>query len=465
MQIKFCGAAGTVTGSSHLLTLDNGKTILMDCGLYQGREEAYEDFNEKWVFNPKAIDVMVLSHAHIDHIGRVPKLVKDGFEGDIFCTPATRSLAQIMLVDSAMIQEIEVEKINAKKGPNETKVAPLYTVKDAEKAIRQFVTVDYNRWHHIFKDVMIYFADAGHILGSASITLKINQNNKETLFGFSGDIGRPSRPILKDPEPIQAVDFLIMESTYGDKIHDKLTIDENHLLEVITDTCIKNKGKLMIPAFSVGRTQEIAYVLNNLYNVGKLPKIPVYIDSPLATNATDIFMLHPECFDDNINKVLLYDNDPFGFYGLQYTKSVEASKAITRNNEPCIIISSSGMMTAGRIRHHIANEIENPKNTLLIIGFCSPGTLGRRLIDGAKTIRIKGEEREVKARIEIMSSFSAHGDQQEMIDFLANQDTEKLKKIYLVHGEPNRQEVFKDKLKSIGFKDVVIPKLFEMDLI
>lgn len=465
MQIKFCGAAGTVTGSSHLLTLDSGQKILLDCGLYQGNEEAYEDFNNKWVFDPKSIDVLILSHAHIDHIGRVPKLVKDGYAAPIYCTPATRSLAQIMLMDSALIQEVETEKINRRKALHEAQLKPLYTTKDVEFAMQQFVTINYEKWFSLLNGVDLYFADAGHILGSASITLKINQNGNETIFGFSGDIGRPNRPIIKDPVPIQAVDFLIMESTYGDKLHHDLAIDRDHFLDIIIETCIKNKGKLMIPAFSVGRTQEIAYLLNELYNSGKLPKIPVYIDSPLAINATDIFMLHSECFDESTNKILLYDEDPFGFYGLQYTKSVEASKAITRSNEPCIIISSSGMMTAGRIRHHIANEIENPKNTLLIIGFCAPGTLGRRLIDGAKTIRIKGEERQVKAKVKIMNSFSAHADQQEMVDFLANQDTERLKKIYLVHGEPDRQLPFVEKLESLGFQEVMMPRLFEVDTI
>lgn len=463
MQIKFCGAAGTVTGSSHLLTLDNGKTILMDCGLYQGNEKDYKDFNNKWAFDPKTIDVLVLSHAHIDHIGRVPQFVKDGFKGEIICTPATRSLAQIMLMDSAMIQETEANRANRYKKAGEPLAKPLYTKLDVEPAIDQFVTVSYNRWHRILREVEVYFADAGHILGSASVTLNIKTEKGDVKFGFSGDIGRPDRPIIKDPVPIQPVDYLILESTYGDKIHDSLKIDIDHLLQIMSETCIEKKGRLMIPAFSVGRTQEIVFLLNNLYNSGKLPKIPVYVDSPLATNATDIFMLHPECFDEKTNKVLLYDEDPFGFKGLQYTKSVEASKSITNSKDPCVIISSSGMMTAGRIRHHIANEIENPNNTLLIIGFCSPGTLGRRLIDGADVIRIRGEEKQVNAKIEIMGSFSAHADQKEMIDFLSNQTPQRLKKIYLVHGEPDRQDVFIEKLNEVGYKNVVRPMLNEID--
>lgn len=465
MQVKFCGAAGTVTGSSHLLTLDNGKRILLDCGLYQGNEPEFSDYNDCWSFEPSHIDYLILSHAHIDHIGRVPKLVKDGFNGDIICTPATRSLAQIMLVDSAMIQENEAEKANRRREIGTPEIEPLYTVKDAERVIELIQTCNYHKWFYVDQNIKLMFADAGHILGSASVTLKIKEGDREITFGFSGDIGRPDRPILKDPEPIQPVDYLIMESTYANRFHTSSKVDSEELLKTIKKTCVENKGKLLIPAFSVGRTQEITYMLNNLYNEGLLPKIPVYVDSPLATNATDIFMLHPECFDQNTLDVLLYDDDPFGFKGLQYVKSVEASKAINHSKEPAIIISSSGMMTGGRIRHHIFNEIENPKNTLLVIGYCSPGTLGHILMNGAKEIRLRDQILKVNAEIKIMSSFSAHGDQKEMIDFLRLQNKEQLQKIYLVHGVPDSQLEFVEVLKQQGFKNVLMPKLKEVEVV
>lgn len=500
MKIKFCGAAGTVTGSSHLLTLDNGKKILLDCGLYQGSDKEFDDFNETWAFDPKEIDVVILSHAHIDHCGRIPKLVKDGFEGDVICTYATLNLAHIMLLDSAFIQEKDAEyankRLEKRRKEKETKrqrhhkhdkhhdydkhhehhyedeyddhekhekiIKPLYTVKDAEKCMQNFVGISYDRWYNVDKNVWLLFRDAGHILGSASVSLKIRKSDGEFLyFGFTGDIGRPMRPILKDPVPMPQMDYLICESTYGDKIHGSLKADENELLEIIKETCIENRGKLIIPAFSVGRTQEIVYLLNLLENEGKLPKIPIFVDSPLAVNATNVFIMHPECYDENILNLMLDDPDPFGFNGLKYIRKVEESKALNFLKGPAVIISASGMMQAGRIKHHLANNIENPNNTILIVGFNAQGTLGRRLKDGAKEVQIFGEPHKVKAKIRTMDSFSAHGDQKEMLDFLNNQDRNQLKKIFLVHGEEERQLVFKSKLEENGFRNIIIPALEE----
>jgi metallo-beta-lactamase family protein len=459
MKIKFCGAAGTVTGSNHLLTLNNGKKILLDCGMYQGNDDDFNNFNEKWSFEPAEIDVLVLSHAHIDHSGRIPKLVKDGFKGDIFCTNATRNLANIMLLDSAHIQEKDTEFQNKRRKDKKTN-EPLYTVKDAEKAMKQFVGIGYDRWHHILKDVEVMFRDAGHILGSASVSLRIKKKDGEYFyFGFTGDIGRPDRPILKDPHPMPQMDYIICESTYGDKLHHTLKSDEDELLKIIKETCCEKNGKLIIPAFSVGRTQEIVYLLNQLENDDKLPKIPVFVDSPLAVNATNIFVMHPECFDDDMLEYMTNDSNPFGFNGLKYVRKVEESKAINSLKGPAIIISAAGMMQAGRVKHHIYNKIEDSNNTILVVGFCAQGTLGRRLRDGAKEVKIFGETKKVNARIAILDSFSAHGDQKEMIAFLNNQDRKILKKIFLVHGEEDRQIIFREALEKNGFRDIEIPAL------
>lgn len=463
MKIKFCGAARTVTGSSHLLTLDNGYKILLDCGLYQGREEGYEDFNRKWLFDPREIDCVIVSHAHIDHIGRVPALVRDGFEGNIFCTSATRDLAAIMLLDSAYIQEKDAEYTNKRRArEGKAPVEPLYTALDASKCLDSFVGIGYNRWLRINGNVSVIFRDAGHILGSSNIVLKIKVDDyHEKFIGFTGDIGRPNRPILRDPVPMPDCDYLICESTYGGQSHKSEPEDEHELLKIIDQTCIKNKGKLLIPAFSVGRTQELVYMMDKLESSGKLPRIPVFVDSPLAVNATDIFVMHPECYDEALLEYMDTDPDPFGFGHLSYVRKVEDSKKINDLQGPAIIISASGMMTAGRIRHHLFNHMENRRNTILIVGFCAPGTLGERIRNRPETVRLFGVEKKLKARVEIMDSLSAHGDHREMLDFLKNQDQKKLKKIFLVHGAISRQELFRASLLEEGFREVVIPGLGE----
>jgi metallo-beta-lactamase family protein len=461
-KIKFCGAAGgSVTGSCHLITLSNGFKILLDCGLYQGEEDELEDFNENWLFDPKEIDVMILSHAHIDHTGRIPKLVKDGFGGDIICTSATRDLSAIMLLDSASIQEKDAAYKNKKREANQAEVIPLYTILDAQKAMTQFIGISYGRWYVINNEVSIKFEDAGHILGSASVVIKIQTEKGEKTIGFSGDIGRPERPILKDPKPIDPVDYLLCESTYGGKKHQGVPQDKGQLLQIIHETCVEKKGKLLIPAFSVGRTQELVYMLDQLETEGKLPKIKVYVDSPLAVNATEVFRLHPECFDSQILEYMLKDPNPFGFSNLIFVNKVEDSKHLNELHEPCIIISASGMMNAGRIKHHIFNNIENPNTTLLVIGYCSPHTLGGKLSQKPKEVRIFGQTKLVKARIEIMSSMSAHGDQDEMLAFMQNLDKKRLKNIFLVHGEEDRQQDFKLALLENGFQKVSMPQLGE----
>lgn len=461
MKVQFCGAARTVTGSCHLLTTDEGVKILLDCGLYQGNESDFDDFNKNWPFNPAEIDVLVLSHAHIDHSGRIPKLVKDGFKGDIVCTSATRDLATIMLLDSAFIQEKDVVFLNKRRARLDLPPQdPLYTVMDAQKCMDQFVGIGYNRWFRIARGVEVIFKDAGHILGSSNVTLKICKDKvHHEYIGFTGDIGRPQRPILRDPQPMPACDYLICESTYGGESHQDMPNDEDDLLAVITEACVQRRGKLIIPAFSVGRTQELVYMMDRLESSGKLPRVPVYVDSPLAVDATDVFILHPECYDADLLAYMQSDPNPFGFRRLNYVRSVEESKSINNYQGPCIIISASGMMQAGRIKHHLYNHIEDERNTILVVGFCAEGTLGRRIRDGAEEIKIFGEEKKINARVIVMDSFSAHGDEQEMVDFLSCQDKNKLKKIFLVHGEIERQEKFRDRLIAEGYKKIEIPVL------
>lgn len=461
MKVKFCGAAGVVTGSSHLLELKSGYKILLDCGLYQGRDEDFSKFNEEWLYDPSEIDCMILSHAHIDHGGRIPKLVKDGYEGDIICTSATRDLSAIMLIDSGFIHEQEAA-FNRKKKIKGAPTEPLYTVEDARDSMTQFIGISYNRWFKINDEVSVLFKDAGHILGSASVTLKIKDDEyHDTYFGFSGDIGRPDRPILKDPQAMPELDYLICESTYGGREHSGQPQDEQALLDVIKNTCVEKKGKLIIPAFSVGRTQEIVYMLDKLETAGKLPNIKVYVDSPLAINATEIFVMHPECYDKELTRFMSIDPTPFGFKNLHTTRSAEESKKLNDLDEPCIIISASGMMQAGRIKHHLLNNIDDDKNTILVVGFCSPGTLGAYIRTKPEKVKIYGTEKEVKADIQIMDSFSAHADQSEILEFLNKLNKKKLKKIFLVHGDPKRQELLKEAILEDNFKDVFIPKLGE----
>lgn len=457
MKIKFCGAARNVTGSSHLITLDDGYNILLDCGLFQGSGKDVWDWNNQWHFTPNEIDCVILSHAHIDHCGRLPKLVKDGFSGTIHSTHATRSLCSIMLLDSAYIQERDVEYYNRKHNKHERSNSfrrPLYTSENVPPTMELFSTYGYNKWIKINDRVSFIFRDSGHILGSASITLKISENGEETMVGFTGDIGRPNRPILRDPQPMPEVDYLICESTYGDRDHEDAPAQSEKLLKIIKDA-IDRKAKLIIPAFSIGRTQEIIYMMDKMETAGLLPKIPVFVDSPLAVNATMVFGSHPECFDNQLNEYLLIDDNPFGFNNLKYIKKVDDSKALNDAQGPMIIISAAGMMHAGRVKHHLYNNIDNENAIFLLVGYATPDTPAGMLKAGIKEMKLFGEIKPVYAQVEEMNSFSAHGDRHEMKRFISNQRN--LKQLFLVHGDYDAQLAFKDFLHADGFKHIMIP--------
>ena len=457
MKIHFIGAAQTVTGSMHLIEA-NGKKFLMDCGLYQGRRKIAFEINRTFDdFDPAEIDFVILSHAHIDHSGNIPSLVKRGFTGHIYCTFATRDLANVMLRDSGHIQEKDVEWVNKKrKKQNKTLFEPLYTVEDAEKALGQFVGINYHQEYQLAEGIKLTFFDAGHILGSAITYLQIDEDGKITQLGFTGDLGRPNLPILKDPEKIPDVDYLLSESTYGGRFHDNPVGTEEKLAEIIKKA-YANKSKIIIPAFSVGRTQELVFAIHNIFERNIAPRIPIFVDSPLSVNATEVFKIHPECFDKETVAYLLKFKDPFGFNKLTYISDVEDSKKLNDISGPHIIISSSGMAEAGRILHHLANNIEDSNNIILIVGYSAEHTLGRRLAEKGPTVKIFGEEHPLNAEVIVFNSFSAHADANELIDYVNKFDKNKLKRIFLVHGDKDQQDKYLIRLNAVGFNDVVIP--------
>lgn len=463
MKIRFLGAAREVTGSKHLIITDAGKKILLDCGMYQGKGLETDSMNRNLGFDPAEIDHLILSHAHIDHSGLIPYMYKLGFRGSIVCTNATRDLCAVMLADSAHIQELDVKWFNKKRARNNLKpVEPIYSVYDAEECIKLFIGIGYNRRFNINDAVNVKFTHSGHMLGSAIVNLEIIENGQKKHIAFTGDIGRSKNKILLPPAPFPQCDYLIAESTYGDRLHTNEEESKDELLRIVNETCVKNGGKLIIPAFSVGRTQEIVFVLNDLYNSGQLPHIKVYIDSPLSVNATEVFRLHTECMNESVREVMKYDDDPFGFRSLRMIRNVEDSKALNTIDEPCIIISSSGMAEAGRVKHHIANNVSNWRNTILMVGYCSPTSLGARLQEpGLRFISIFGEMHEVNARIERIDAFSGHGDYNEMIQFLDCQDKELVRNVFLVHGEYEVQKSYKDKLIAAGFRNIEIPAVGE----
>ncbi len=459
MKLSFHGAARTVTGSKHLITLKNGKKLLLDCGMFQGMGKETNDLNNEFGFNPSEITYMILSHAHIDHCGLIPKLIKDGYDGKVYATPATKDLAKVLMEDSAGIQEADVAYENKRRSVlGLPYLKPLYTTEDAILASDHFEEVDYNIWHRIDEHIEFCFTDAGHIIGSASVHVRIKENGKTTQITFSGDVGRYRDIILKSPAKFQQSDFIIIESTYGNSLHDEHRPSADILLHWIEKTCLEKKGKLIIPAFSVGRTQEVLYALNQLSLERRLPPLEYFVDSPLSTKATQIIKSYPQYFNQRIQKVLMSDSDPFDFPGLKFTKSVEDSKMLNYHSNPCVIISASGMAEAGRIKHHISNNIENSRNTILLTGYCEPNSLGGRLMRHPKEVTIFGHPHEVNAEIAEMRSMSAHGDYDDLCQFLACQDPKLVKKLFIVHGEYPVQMDFKNRLIKKGFLDVEIPE-------
>jgi metallo-beta-lactamase family protein len=460
MKIAFHGAARTVTGSKHLITLKNGKKILLDCGMFQGMGKETDMLNRDFGFDPKEVDVMILSHAHIDHSGLIPKLVKDGFKGNIFCTPATKDLTEVLLEDSAEIQEDEIKYQNKRRAADGLPyLKPLYTSEDAKQANSHFVAKEYGQWFDVVDDVQALFTDAGHIIGSACVHVKIKENGKETIITFSGDVGRYRDVILKSPQDFPQADYIIIESTYGNSLHDLNTTTPDLILRWIEKACVQKRGKLIIPAFSVGRTQEILFALNQLELENKLPDLDYYVDSPLSVEATEIVKRYPDYFNKTIQKILKSDNDPFGFKGLKFIKTVEQSKMLNFQNGPFVIISASGMADAGRVKHHISNNIENSHNTILLTGYCEPRSVGGRLMNGDKEIKIFGVDHQVNAEIGSIRSMSAHGDYEDLSQWLACQDKKKVKRLFLVHGEYEVQQDFKQRLIKKGFADVEIPEM------
>ena len=462
MKITFHGAAQTVTGSQHLIEV-NGKKIMLDCGLFQGkRKEAFER-NRNEFCQGNDIDCLVLSHAHIDHSGRIPCLVNNGFSGDIFCTSATRDLCAVMLMDSAFIQEKDVEFVNRRrKKKRQRPFEPLYTKIDVAIAMQQFVGLSYNRGHQLFPGVRLTLVDAGHMLGSAHVVLDIDdqETGLNRRLVFSGDIGRPDIPIIRDPVPIrEGTDILIMESTYGNRQHPPYPESEKELERIVNETVMRG-GSLLIPAFAVGRTQQLVYALHKLHNEQAIPDLPIYVDSPLATRATDIFRLHPEVYDDEIREFLLSDDDnnPFGFGRLQYTQSVEQSKALNSLKVPAIIISASGMLEGGRILHHLRNRIEDSRNTILMTSWQAPNTLGRRIVQKEQTVRIFGDEFKVRAKIETLTGFSGHADREGLMDFVRVMNN-KPQQTFVVHGESDSSSSLAEALRrELGLGKVVIPE-------
>lgn len=460
MKLSFYGAAQEVTGSKHLLTTAKGKKILLDCGLYQGRRKDAERKNQHFGFNPMEIEYVILSHAHIDHTGLIPKLVKEGFKGPIYCTAATLDLNRIMLPDSAHIQESDIRYENKLRERDGKKLLePLYDQEDAEKALSLMVAVPFYQDFKVCDEVSLRFTENGHLLGSAAVNLSIKDEGNMIQLCFTGDIGRQTTSMLKMPQPFPQADYIISESTYGDRLHEDELYSLEEILKIIADTCIEKKGKVIIPAFSIGRTQEIIYGLDYLHSKLQLPNIPVYIDSPLSTKGTGIFKNHLELFNNEFQEFLKRDKSPFDFPNLHLIQSVEESKALNDNPEPMVIISASGMMEAGRIKHHVANHIEDPNCTILMVGYCEPSTLGGRIAAGAKEVKIFGLVKQVKARVEYVRSFSGHGDYKEMITFLNCQDKDKVKHIFLVHGDIDAQHAFSGHLKTAGFKNIDIPAL------
>ena len=471
MKITFLGAAKTVTGSNFLVEAA-GKKILVDCGMYQGKATEELENSDPFLYNPADIDYMLLTHAHIDHSGRIPKLYNEGFKGPIYATKATVDLCNIMLPDSGHIQETEIEWQNKKrKRLGKAPLPPLYTAEDAINCMEIFSPIDYDEIVQLDENISARFNDAGHMLGSAIIELWVTENGKITKTVFSGDIGNNDLPLLDSPTMIDHADYVVMESTYGNRLHIRNDEKANLFLKIVSETLDYN-GTVVIPSFAVGRTQEILYEINKLKEergrndeefarqYQTLMNARVYVDSPLAISATEIFKMNTNLFDEEIQKEIVSGDNPLEFPGLHFTQTVEESRALNESKEPCIIISASGMCDVGRIKHHLKHNLWNPNSTILFVGYQAPGTLGRQIVDGAKSVRIFGEEIAVNARVEYIEGYSGHADQEWLLNFIYSFHN-KPKHIFLVHGEPDSQEVLKGKILETTGIPVTTPNFGE----
>ncbi|OQX51932.1 MAG: MBL fold metallo-hydrolase [Candidatus Cloacimonas sp. 4484_209] len=454
MKLQFWGATKTVTGSLHYVET-NGRRFILDCGLYQGHRKEADSINRNIpVKNLEGLDYLFLSHAHIDHSGNIPTLVKSGFRGKIVTTKATADLIATMLIDSAHIQEKDIEYVNKKRKkhglpPKE----PLYIKEDVEKALKHLEPINYDEWFELSPKVKVIFYDAGHILGSAVILIETIEEGKKKRLLFTGDLGRKGLAIIKDPHQVNNVDFLITESTYGGRYHRPIGEVSKELKSIINKV-YERKGKIIIPAFSVGRTQEIVYEIEKLYERKELPNMPIFVDSPLSVNVTEIFKNHPECYDKETLAIIRNNENPFGFGRLTYIKDVEESKRLNNIDKPCIIISASGMCEAGRILHHLKNSIEDERNVILIVGYQAEGTLGRALVEKKKVVRIFGEEYKRRANVVVMNEFSSHGDRKDLLEYAKNTGAQK---IFCVHGELRQIEQLASGLKEFINTEVNIP--------
>ena len=457
MNITFYGAAGRVTGSKHLITTNQGERILLDCGLFQGEGRAGDFLNRHFGFDPSSVDCVILSHAHIDHTGLLPMLVKQGFSGPIYSNESTADLCRLMLMDSAKIQKTDLDRINKRKvARGEPTLELLYDEDDVQRTLSLFQFIRNENWTHIGKETRVYLTPNAHILGSVAITLELRKNGVPVTLTYTGDIGRPGDSILDGPRAFPPSDYIMCESTYGDRLHPTAEDSEKALLQLVSETCIENRGKIIIPAFSVDRTQELIYLLDRLAYQKKLPHIDVYVDSPLSVQATHIMGRHREEFNQSILDYISKDGNPFDFPSLHYISKVEDSKKINENEGPCIIISASGMADAGRIKHHIANNIQDARNTILLVGYATPDSLAGRLRDGINPVRIFGEDYPVEARIAHMPYFSAHADYEEMLAYLSCQRASEVKGIFLVHGDLPALSAWKSRLINQGYKNVHI---------